>query len=66
MQQMLGGGTAAIRTTSLPPVNGAVVANELSKFERNQAEIDAVKTKLEAERASTTCTNLGFRHVCIC
>ena len=52
MQQMLGGGTAAIRTTSLPPVNGAVVANELSKFERNQAEIDAVKTKLEIQSTS--------------
>ena len=37
MRQMLAGGIAAIRTTSLPPMNGGVVADELSKFERNQA-----------------------------
>ena len=52
MQQMLGGGTVVIRTLSLPPVNGGVVANEVSKFERNQAEIDAVKTKLEIQSTS--------------
>ena len=47
MRQLLAGGTAATRAASLPPVTGRIAANDLSKYDRNQAEIDAVKTKLE-------------------
>ena len=47
MRQLIAGGTAATRAASLPPVTGRIAANDLSKYDRNQAEIDAVKTKLE-------------------
>ena len=38
---------SASRAASLPPVTGRIAANDLSKYDRKQAEIDAVKTKLE-------------------
>ena len=52
MRQLLAGGTAATRAASLPSVTGRIAANDLSKYDRNQAEIDAVKTKLEIHFAA--------------